>query len=221
VSGGAALTDLDVADEPAAWSALGFAVGPEGMIDLGGVRIRPCGAGAGRGIVAAGFAGANSGAGFDGLPARAPLARPSAAAPVAAHPNGAVAIDHLVVTTPALGRTVAALAAAGLDLRGTRDVPGERPLRQAFLLAGPCLVEVVGPPGEHASGHAEFWGLTVVVGDLDALATRLGARLGRPRDAVQPGRRIATVRRGAGLSEPLAFMTPRVLDSGASCASSS
>jgi hypothetical protein len=59
VSGGVALTDLDVADEPAAWSALGFAVGPDGMIDLGGVRIRPCGAGAGRGIVAAGFAGAN------------------------------------------------------------------------------------------------------------------------------------------------------------------
>ena len=43
--------------------------------------------------------------------------------------------------------------------------------------------------------------------DLDALATRLGDDLGAPRDAVQPGRRIATVRESAGLGLPLAFMT--------------
>jgi hypothetical protein len=32
--------------------------------------------------------------------------------------------------------------------------------------------------------------------------------IGEIRDAVQPGRRIATVPREAGLSFPLAFMTP-------------
>ncbi len=59
-------------------------------------------------------------------------------------------------------------------------------------------------------GPARLWGVTAVVEDLDALAARLGDRLGAPGDAVQPGRRIATLRREAGLGVPLAFMTPRV-----------
>ena len=37
---------------------------------------------------------------------------------------------------------------------------------------------------------------------------RLGDDLGAPRDAVQPGRRIATVRESAGLGVPVAFMSP-------------
>jgi hypothetical protein len=204
----AVLTELDVADEPEAWAALGFAADPAGRILLGGVALRPRGTDGGQGIQAAAFSGAPPDARFDGLPVRAPLGPAAAAAPV--HPNGATAIDHVVVTTPALERTAASLQAAGLDLRGTRDVPGDRPLRQAFLLAGTCVIEVVGPPGELGDGPAAFWGLTVVVADLDALATRLGPRLGAPREAVQPGRRIATLRRHAGLSAPVAFMTPRV-----------
>ncbi len=60
-----------------------------------------------------------------------------------------------------------------------------------------------------SDGSVRFWGLTLVVSDLDAAAARLGSRLGAVKDAVQPGRRIATVRREAGLSVPLALMTPR------------
>jgi hypothetical protein len=47
------------------------------------------------------------------------------------------------------------------------------------------------------------------VADLDAAAERLGDRLGRARDAVQRGRRIATVRPEAGLGPPVALITPR------------
>jgi hypothetical protein len=36
----------------------------------------------------------------------------------------------------------------------------------------------------------------------------LGDRVGEVRDAIQPGRRIATLRRSAGLSLPVALMTP-------------
>jgi hypothetical protein len=43
---------------------------------------------------------------------------------------------------------------------------------------------------------------------MNATAAALGESLGEPRDAVQPGRTIATLRRGAGSSVPLAFMTP-------------
>jgi hypothetical protein len=54
-----------------------------------------------------------------------------------------------------------------------------------------------------------MWGVTVSVADLDACGRELGPLLGAPRDAVQPGRRIATVRPEAGLPIALAFMTPR------------
>ncbi len=36
----------------------------------------------------------------------------------------------------------------------------------------------------------------------------VGERLGESRDAIQPGRRIATARGSAGLGVPLAFITP-------------
>ena len=49
-----------------------------------------------------------------------------------------------------------------------------------------------------------FWGLTVAVPDVDALA---GLLLGEVRDAAQPGRRIATVRRDAGLAIALALIS--------------
>ena len=61
---------------------------------------------------------------------------------------------------------------------------------------------------EVPAGPARFWGLVVTVADLDALAERLGPVLGSARPAVQPGRRIATARRAAGLGTRVAFMTP-------------
>ncbi|HEY8865706.1 MAG TPA: hypothetical protein VIM22_02145, partial [Solirubrobacteraceae bacterium] len=70
------------------------------------------------------------------------------------------------------------------------------------------ILEVVGPVGDDASAPATFWGLVVVVGDLDAAVATLGDRVGTPRQAVQPGRRIATLRGEAGLGVPVAFMTP-------------
>ena len=43
---------------------------------------------------------------------------------------------------------------------------------------------------------------------LDVASALLGDRLGRVKDAVQPDRRIATLRREAGAGIPLAFMSP-------------
>jgi hypothetical protein len=43
---------------------------------------------------------------------------------------------------------------------------------------------------------------------LERTVAFLGDRVGEIRDAVQPGRRIATLRRSAGLSVPVALMTP-------------
>ena len=117
----------------------------------------------------------------------------STAAPVepGRHPNGAARIDHVVVLTPDLDRTFAALEAAGIELRRVRDAgTAERPLRQGFFRLGEVILEVVGAPD--ADGPAAFWGLVFVVEDIDALAARLGEQLGSVKAAVQPGRQIAT-----------------------------
>jgi hypothetical protein len=209
------LEEIVLGDEPGAWRALGFTV-VDGVVALGGVRIRL--AGTGGGAIGWSLRNLPSGADLDGLAAgRSDAARPDAAArsdaarPDAApadpteHPIGATAVDHLVALTPDFDRTVRALREAGLDYRRTREAGGG--LRQAFFVLGPCLLELGGPaPGERT---ARLWGMTLVVDDIDAAATRLGDLLGRVKDAVQPGRRIATVRPEAGLGVPVALITPR------------
>jgi hypothetical protein len=207
------LRALRIADDPATWAQLGFAVDDDGRCTVGGIVVELAGRGAGAGIVGWTITGLTPGAQLDGLPTTADDVPPPADGE---HPNGAVAIDHVVVTTPDVARTFAALARAGLDLRRERRAgTSEQPLRQGFYVLGGALLEVVGPAGPSGPGPAgparpaAFWGLVLVVRDLDALAARLGDDLRAPRDAVQQGRRIATLRQGAGSSVALAFMTPR------------
>ena len=201
------LVGLTVAADPAAWRDAGFAVEGE-ECRIGSVVVRLVGGAAGRGIVGWEVAGLMS-TELDGLPTRDAPAPVEEAAPVA-HPNRALVLDHVVVSTPDPDRTFAALEAAGLELRRVREAGRpEAPLRQGFFRAGEAILEVVGPAGDDPAAPARFWGLVVVVEDLDACAALLGDRLGAARDAVQPGRRIATVRREAGLGTRVAFMTPR------------
>jgi hypothetical protein len=183
--------EIEIGDPPERWAALGFAVS-DGACTVGGVRLVL--AGGEPGIHRVGLTGLAMDR-PDGLPLVVSGAPPAAAA--APHPIGAVAVDHVVAFTDDLDRTTGALEAAGLPLRAVR-----RP--QAFLPAGTLLVEVV-----ETGAPPALWGLVVSVADLDAAATQLGDRLGAAHDAVQPGRRIATVRRAAGLSVALALMTPR------------
>jgi hypothetical protein len=204
------LRALRIADDPATWARLCFAVGDDGRCTVGGIALELAGRGAGTGIVGWTIAGVEAGAQLDGLPTTAGDARAHADGE---HPNRAVAVDHVVVSTPDVRRTFAVLARAGLHLRRERDAgTPERPLRQGFYVLGGALLEVVGPTTPSGFGPARpatFWGLVLVVEDLDALAVRLGDDLGAPRDAAQEGRRIATLRQGAGSSVALAFMTPR------------
>jgi hypothetical protein len=130
-----------------------------------------------------------------------------AAADSGTHPLGAIAVDHVVARTPDLERTLGALQDAGLDLRRVRDAGPDA--RQGFFNLGTAILEVAGPREPAGDGPASFWGLVLVVEDLDAAVQRLGDLAGTPRDAVQPGRRIATVRREAGLGTAVALMTPR------------
>lgn len=199
------LARLSLAEDPAAWRALGFTTGPEGACRIGATELE-LGAHGDGGIVSWVLEGA-SGGDIDGLPTGSAAALLASSEP---HPNSVVAIDHVVVTTPDTQRTFAALEAAGLELRAQREAGGAgRPLLQGFFLLREALVEVVGPQEPEGGGPARFWGLTLVSADLDRTGALMGAALGPPRDAVQPGRRIAVATPAAGLALRLAVMTPR------------
>ncbi len=197
------LAGLSVADPASAWEALGFTV-RSGVLRLGGVAVRVGGAGVG----ITGWSVVPDVGDVDGLPRCDPVPGPPSPA---THDNGAVGLDHIVVTTPDFARTGAALSAAGMPFRRVRSVPAseDRPgFRQGFRRLGPAILEVVEAVGA-APGPATFWGLVVIVADFEALAVRLGPeRLSAVRPAVQPGRHIATLRRPAGLSAAVAFMDP-------------
>lgn len=209
------LVELVVGDESDAWTAAGFAVDDDGVARVGPVRIRLVGAGQGRGVRVWGLTGVEAGS-IDGLatvgPSPAADAPPPDAVDAVDHPNTAVDLDHVVVTSPDLTRTIGALAHVGLEPRRTRDVgTPDRPMRQVFFRLGDPtpILELVGPAEAGGTGPATWWGLTFTVADLDAAADRLGDRIGRVKPAVQPGRRIATLRHEAlGLSVPVALMSP-------------
>jgi hypothetical protein len=185
------------------WRQLGFAVAGD-RFRAGGVTVRLDRA-AGAGLTGWAVSGLD-GDDLDGLK----LVAPDSPAPAADHPNGVLSIDHVVVTTPRLERTLAALKAAGLRERRRRQADSERgPAQQVFYRLGEVILEVVAGAGVRAGdGPARFWGVVFTVGDLDACADRMGTRLGTVRDAVQPGRRIATVRGEAGLGVAVALITP-------------
>jgi len=130
------------------------------------------------------------------------------------HRNLVSHLDHVVMFTPDLQRTIAALEAAGFESRRVRDIPGTEPLRQqVFFWAGSTIIELVGPAEPTGDEPASLWGLAVTCDDLDTAHDRLEGVLGTPKPAVQQGRRIATLRtRDVGISTAIALMTPHRRD---------
>ncbi|HZM29790.1 MAG TPA: hypothetical protein VFB77_04830 [Acidimicrobiales bacterium] len=197
------LVEITVGDEPAAWAAIGFDVGSDGTCAVGAVRLRLAGHDGGRGILGWALAAdLAEGGDIDGLPTTAADAGPGGPG---AHPNGATSMDHVVAITSDLDRTTAALEDRGIVARRTRDAGRGR--AQRFFRLGDVILELVGPTEAGSEGPARFWGLAFTVADLDATAALLGEAVGAPKGAVQPGRRIATLRSGDVVSVPVAFMS--------------
>ncbi len=126
------------------------------------------------------------------------------------HPNRVVGIDHIVLRSPDLGRTTEAFADLGVECRRIREIPGSEPaMQQRFFRFGPVILELVGMVERTGDGPASIWGFAFDVDDIDAAVAHLGPACGQPKDAVQPGRRIVTVRtRDLGISLPIALMSP-------------
>lgn len=207
------LAGLRIADPAGAWAAAGFAV-HGGVATVGAVQLR-----------FDGDIGGVSAWWFDqplpdevaGIPTLAPsLATalpPTGVAPSHGHPNGITALDHVVATTSDVDASLTRLASVGLRPRRVVDGvrgDGDAQVRYAFLLLGPAVLELVGPtlpeaPADGPAGAARISGLAFVAPNLDDLPEATGPS----RPAVQPGRRIVTLR-VPGISVPIAVLTPRV-----------
>ncbi len=217
---------LTIVGDPAHWRSIGLTVTDEGLIPLMGTSIRlvPRPGDDSPDSAATEERSTGSISASDGIVgwalSDAPGSPPetvdglateyvASADPVfAAHDLGASGLDHVVVLTPDLQRTSEAIAlTTGCELKRIREV-GE--MRQGFhrIGRGGLIVELVERP-DVPEGPATFWGLVINVDDLDAACALLGPdRVSAPKDAVQPGRRIATLRNSVGLGLPVALMTP-------------
>jgi hypothetical protein len=202
--------EFEVADTADSWTAAGFTVDPDDVCRIGGVRVRLTGRERGTGIVGWSLRGVPSDQPLDGVP----TTRSESAAPnPAEHKNGAVSVDHVVLLSPDLKRTVAALAAVDVHPRRERDGQlGGRPMRQIFFRLGEVILEVVGSPESTGDGPSALWGLTYMVRDIDATAAFFGDRTAPVKPAVQPGRRITTLRHQEfGMSVRTAMISAPIL----------
>lgn len=197
------LVGLQIGDDAAAWGRVGFEVDGD-RFHVGGVTIELTGPAGTRGILAWSLEHPEPFS-VDGL-SHVERIDPCASTE---HPNGATAVDHVVVSTPNVERTTHALERLGLTPRRTVEGIRSRDLVYRFFLLGTCVLEVIGPPDPAGDEPARFRGIAFVAEDLEHLAGTV-AGAGEPREAVQPGRWIVTVdTEAAGISVPAAFMTPR------------
>jgi hypothetical protein len=208
------VAEIAVADPADAWVRAGFSVDSDDVCRVGGVDIRLAGSGPGTGIVGWSLRGLpdSSADDLDGIP----TTRSDAVVSMPAlHPNGVTDIDHLVLLSPDLGRTVEALAAVGVEPRRERDTQlGGRPMRQIFVRFGDVIIEVVGSPDVASEGPSTLWGITYEVTNIDATAAYFGDRTAPVKDAVQPGRRITTLRHHQlGMSVRSAMISAPILGS--------
>ncbi|UDY37729.1 VOC family protein [Dermatobacter hominis] len=203
------LTHVVLGDPPDAWRAAGFDVDHRGRFRLGRTEVLCLDLGE-RGFVGWALDGVDRA--LDGL-ATADSHRDAAGGGAPSqHPNGITSIDHVVVRTGHSDRTIAAFEAAGLEVRGGRSTTSYgAPMRQTFFWAGDVILELVGPDegGPTTDEPTSIFGLALVADDLDATGRALGDLLGTPKDAVQPGRRIAGLRNEeVGIGLPVAVMSP-------------
>jgi hypothetical protein len=124
-------------------------------------------------------------------------------------PTVGVRVDHVVINTDNGERTSAAIEdALGVPLKRVRDAG--RGVSQRFHTLDNTVLEIVSGPHVDNVGSS-LWGMVLSVADIDALFAYLGPDvLSPPKQAVQAGRMISTVRGAAGLGVPFAVMSPHV-----------
>ncbi|MDP1792923.1 MAG: hypothetical protein Q8K63_02195 [Acidimicrobiales bacterium] len=201
------LKELVVGDEPAVWESLGFNVdGDRCRIGHVDVVFDPS---VGKGIRKWTLVGEGPET-IDGVPT---TWSPSGVEATGAHPNGIFEIDHVVLTSPDHLRTIGVLESLGIPARRQRETGTYgSPMLQTFFKLGQPILELIGPKEPMGDQAARFFGLAFTSEDMELTAKTMGDALHPSKDAVQPGRRIATLDKGAGSTIAIAIMSPHTKD---------
>lgn len=201
------LKELVVGDEPGVWKEMGFTVEGD-RCRVGHVDI-VFDASVGKGIRKWTLVGDGEGD-VDGIPTTWSDEGVDAAG---THPNGIFEIDHVVLTTPDIGRTVATLEGFGIMAKRQRETGTYgAPMVQTFFRLGQPILELIGPKDPMGEQPARFFGLAFTSEDLELTGKVIGDALHTAKDAVQPGRRIATLDKSAGSTIGIAIMSPHTKD---------
>lgn len=198
---------LTVAGDPDAWRSIGLTVTDDGWIPLMGtlLRVVPPVGDSPPGLISWAWSGIEPTNLISGLTTE--VVEPPAPL-YAEHELGALGLDHVVVFTFDLEMSSTGITrATGCEQRRVRDLGT---IRQGFHRAGRggLIIEVVQHP-DADKFETSLWGVVLNVEDLDAAYDTLGDdRMSAPKDAVQPGRRIATIKQDVGLGTSVALMTP-------------
>lgn len=206
---------LIIGDEPSSWAAAGFDVDGD-KVTLGKTTLELVGAEGRRGICGWVIDGVTTD--IDGLPT---VVLPEFEQPTpVTHRNMVFAVDHVVVSSPDPARTSKAFSDVDIAERKQRSYAGPDgvPHEQRFFWAGRVIIELMGPttprPGV-AEEPAKFWGLALASANLEVASQELGDLLSEPKDAVQPGRKISTLRtKDLDISVPIALLSPHVANLG-------
>jgi catechol 2,3-dioxygenase-like lactoylglutathione lyase family enzyme len=159
-----------------------------------------------RGVTRVCFDAEGGPAELQGLPADEHFGLPIAIAaptePLPAAPGPVECLDHLVISSGDSAKVAAHFRdVLGLEIKRTFARPGTGNHLEFGKLVD-VVLEFAGPP-EPREGEvkAAFWGIVFTVNDIDAVVATCraaGYETTDPRPAVQPGAKIAAVKRGTG-----------------------
>lgn len=197
------IAELHVGDDPSAWERLGFRINQ-----------RRCLVGRTEVVFSDGPTGIHSWALRNSLPSQfgpipTTFTENPAPEPSIVHPNGSVGFHHVVLMVPEFDKGKTALRNAGVQVEDGQPFgsPDKAMLRSAPKM-GDIELELIGPKSEDQSRNWDLWGLVIAVSDIEATTEFVGDLLGRVKPAVQPHRRIATLRKEAELGVAVAFLGP-------------
>jgi len=201
------LRELVVGDDPGMWKEIGFTVeGDRCRVGHVDIVFDPS---VGKGIRRWTLVGDGEGD-VDGVPTTWSYEGVETAP---THPNGIFEIDHVVLTTPDVQRTTKTLESFGIMAKRTRETGTYgSPMLQTFFRVGQPILELIGPKEPMGDQPARFFGLAFTSEDLALTAKVMGEALHPSKDAVQAGRRIATLDKSAGSTIGIAIMSPHTKD---------
>jgi|TARA_B100002052_G_scaffold184226_1_gene167864 hypothetical protein len=197
------IAELHVGDDPKAWVHLGFNI-EDNRCRIGTTDV----------VFREGQPGIHAWALRGALPSSfGPIPTSYLDSPIpglaSTHPNSSRGLHHLVLMVPEFKQGRSALTHAGVVVSpGKVFGSADKKLLRSTPMMGDFELELIGPEKEDSSRRWDLWGLVIAVEDIDVTADLLGDLLGRVKPAIQPGRRIATVSKSAGLGVAIAFLGP-------------